>query len=136
MRPLAHSFATSSPILILLVLTLTLGLPITAIRTNRPLQEHTQYLQLPVFGHAKDNRGAGDGPSAQMPIATGPSAQDDFQKTKGSQRTAYYRCPSNSDERCGWHVPVVKAEAPRGLNMGLVVAAVFGAAVMFTMGLV
>lgn len=71
-------------------------------------------------------------------MGTGPSSsyQDDSLNTKGSRQTTHYRCPPNGEERCGWHVPVVKAEAPRGLDMGLVVAAVFGAAAMFTMGLV
>lgn len=140
MRPHAHGLGSASPIIVLLILTLTLGLPITAERTHPPYPEHTQYLQLPILHQGPqggDKRAASDGPPDHKPTATVPRDQAAFLASKSHQQTTYYRCPPNGgEERCGWHVPVVKAEAPRGVDTGVVVAAVFGAAAMFAMGLV
>ncbi|KFH41999.1 hypothetical protein ACRE_072510 [Hapsidospora chrysogenum ATCC 11550] len=144
MRP-PHGLSPSSSIAILLVLALiTLALPITARRTGLPPgPEQTQYLRLPVLRRGAAAAAEGAAVAAEQHNNKRDAAAGADQTNKDNhnpQHKGHYRCrpdgEGGEEERCGWHVPVVKAQAPRGLDTGVVVAAVFGAAGVFAMGLV
>ncbi|KAK5992163.1 hypothetical protein PT974_05563 [Cladobotryum mycophilum] len=76
-------------------------------------------------------------PPPYTPAVTPPPDQDSRLSAMGYRLTTYYECNTVAgQEHCGWHVPVVKAEAPMAkTDIRLVLAVISCIAGMFTWGL-
>ena len=83
------------------------------------------------------NNPKSNAPPAYTPKATPAPNQDEMLRSKGFYQTTFYKCQTrrDGDEKCGWYTPVVKAEARREFNLGLVMGTLSGVALIFVLGL-
>lgn len=146
------SRSTTPPhlILILLLLLLLLSAAAAAQHTDEPYPDPTVHGQIPsrrresLLRNDNNDDHDHDAP-AYTPIATPAPDQDAGLASKGYYQTTYYKCQTagagggagggGPDVRCGWHVPLLKAEGNRSVNVGVAVAVVLAAAGVFTAGM-
>lgn len=129
-----------SPSLAIVLLTLILAFTLASETRPTGAKDHqpayTNNLQLPVL-KPQDRRETADEPPAYTPLVTAAPNQDEVLASKGYYQTTFYKCKTegSKEERCGWHTPILKAQARRELSMGVVIPAVLGAAGVFAWGL-
>lgn len=126
---------------LLLLLNLTLASESRPTGSSNDLPAYTNDHQQQIFQNpnpASQRRDEAEEPPAHTPVATAAPNQDDILASKGYWQTTFYKCKTDNGgevERCGWHTPILKAQARRELSMGVVIPAVMGAAGVFAWGL-